>query len=333
MTRVQLTSSISIDTDNYQSEPLDRTPDEVFSKLVPSERQAIIEALRAEFKDEILSLHLGDLRKWNEPVIESQQREETLFKQAIDVEITRPIRADPDLPTVPEEANAFAEFIYRLSQNLADCNVRQDCDDNEEIILYRGMGYELPYIVSDAIEDPQTQEYSIPCASVMANYTPSKTQAAGYNPIVVRRPIEAADVFIAADYFLQYTKDGEDLTRDGECRIHGELNACIPTEDTRIIIKDNMTGPIQKAITPSEFFETLPRTAEENHSLFLEFLEQLATRIQQIEDGKQEPKEQLVVSSVRGKRRLRDWYADSHDHQERDRSFDYRGIMETVLDS
>lgn len=325
----KITNTHVVDLTNTSLEQLSRSPNQ-FNRLSDSELDEITDGILDKVGIECFAQCWADLCKWKENNLDSVCSVERLFKQATGSKYS--VRRNLGRRNFDSTDELFANTVMELSRSLSCYPVQTDSESDSRLVVYRGISYEIPYIVARAIDDPTSTTYSIPVASVMANYTPDKTQAAGYSPIIFRKEVDASDIFIAADYMLTHsTKEEGLLTTDAECRVTGDATSAV--DDDAIIIVDREKQKIADEYSVQSFFGDMPTPEHPMHEHFTNMVQDVSIRIKTIDDGLDDPRDPLIVSSDSGKDRLERWCDKCMKSDNSLKRHTYKEYTDTILDN
>jgi len=314
----RLPGGVVVDLFDQSSVTYGWAPSETFDALTESQQDCIRDGLVEAFSTGTIATHWSDLSEWKTGDIEAMGREESLFAQITaesgphddpsGLKIRQKDRFDANWG---REERRFAWTVYGLSQSLVRAAVADETDVRDDTVrLFRGIHdkYDVPHVLAAAIENPQCDSFTLP-ATVLNNYSPCETAAAGYSPIVLEKDVRRTEIILTPDYFLQKRKDGELFTDDGECRVLGTVTAECSSDEISVVIKETSDGEIQDRYTISDFFDPLPRTAGPALEAFARMLEHAGERIKEYAPDDPFPREKILVTSPDGVERLEEWYA------------------------
>lgn len=113
-----------------------------------------------------------------------------------------------------EDRTKVAEEYRRASKRFVEEHF--DEEDEGRVRLYRGFGFELPYLVRDMLRFPGDDDYNLQ-VSVLSNHTIHRETAETFGLALFRRDIEIECVVFTPEFLLGPVR------LNGEVRSHGEV--------------------------------------------------------------------------------------------------------------
>lgn len=180
-------------------------------------------------------------------------------------------RYEDEVDATPcEDRTRVAEVYRAASKRFVAEHLDEDGDGT--LLLYRGFGYELPYLVRDMLDSPLDDEYDLE-VSVVSNHTIHRKTAETFGLALFRRDVDIDWVVFTPEFLLG------PVDLNGEERSHGEIQ--LLGDEIRTVDRTDVLVPDldQRLDTFVEKLRTAPEAlAAGEHDVVRSIVEDMATR-------------------------------------------------------
>lgn len=286
-----------VDIGNTQTIQVMNVPGETYEALAQSEQRTLKADIRSTYPNG--DTVLDRIESWKKvPNNAPADRHERVYKDLLT--ITVGTRGDTGYSPKPDELQ-IATRLHDLSK---DVLVRRL---GNQFTIYRGPGYEEPYLVMELLEDPTASTVTIPSheQSALSNYTSVRRRAACYSPLLLTQSgVHPEDVALAANYIFVFTDpDADDemldqqdrVSPDAELRVRGDREYPVRTDQLSIIVGDPTTQGAWNEVSATDFVQKCPNYSHREHEVMRELMENLATN------------DDVNITDQQAKTRVRNW--------------------------
>lgn len=275
----RLPSGYELNFDESRSISILNTPHDTYCAISEHQQTLLEDEIRDTYEEGENVLEQNRSWKYDASSI-LPIRHEQLYQDVLN--IRTPIRGDV-IGKPSEEEKEVASLLHDISHELLSYRYEN------QVTLYRGVGYEGPYLLESIFNQPNQSEHIPPDErlSALSNYTCSLRGAAGFYRLVVKQnSVPVSDIALASNYLFIYG-EGPDVNMyneqglyspNGEVRVRGDSEYPVDEENLLVVVSDPGYNESIDVLPIREFAQGARDFSDDEHAIMETFVDDMGNR-------------------------------------------------------